>query len=129
MRKNVCFLLFVADEEKLSYKLQEKLKRFNAFHKNLHVEDVIPNDISQYDFIFFDSVTSMMLVPDDFKKLIAKNKTASLIYIMQTIKSGDFKSSKEWGHLADVVIKFEDGVANTIKSRFGGNGGVEGVQM
>ncbi len=118
-------VLFVADEEKLGYTLQEKIKRLNAAHSNFYVTDEIPDNLKQFDFVFTDSVNSMGLSPQDLSKLRDENPQTSFMYIFQTTKSGSFKGSQEYSHDVDVVVVAENGVARTEKSRFGGNGEIK----
>lgn len=118
-------VLFIADEEKLGYTLQEKLKRLKASHPNLFITDALPNSLKMFDFVFYDSVNSMGLSAEDLKELKAKNKQTSFIYIFQSTKDGNFKGNQEYSHDVDVVIEVEKGMARTEKSRFGGNGEIK----
>ncbi len=116
-------VLYIADEEKLSFKLKEKFDRLNANNRNL---DIIPtfNEtmFGKYDFVFIDSVTSTGIDPDKLKKLKELYPTTSFILVFQTTKEGNFRGSKEWEHEVDVVVKFENGMATVEKSRFGAKG-------
>lgn len=98
-------VLYVAKEEKLDKTLQDKLKEKDVAHENLTVADGIPSDLSQYDFIFLDSVTKLGLTPRDLENMKANNKGKSFIYIFQVTKSGKFKGNNEFQHDVDVVIE------------------------
>ena len=39
--------------------------------------------------------------------------------ILQTNKQGSFYGKKKWEHLCDVVLRFEDGIVNVDRNRFG----------
>lgn len=110
-------VLYVSDEEKFSYTLQEKMKRFNIAHRNLFVIDKMPNDTTSYDVIFIDSVNSIGYEPEDLRKL---DKGQSWVYVFQTTKEGNFRGSQEFEHDVDVSIEVEKFKAHSIKNRFGG---------
>jgi hypothetical protein len=98
-------VLYVAKEEKLDKTLQDKLKEKNVSHENLTVADGIPSDLSEYDFIFLDSVNKLGLTSKDLEKLKTENKGKSFIYIFQATKAGKFKGNNEFQHDVDVVIE------------------------
>ncbi|MCQ2741354.1 MAG: AAA family ATPase [Alphaproteobacteria bacterium] len=110
-------VLFVADEEKFGYTLQEKMRRLNIAHSNLFVIDKLPKDLSGYNVIFIDSINSMGLEPDDILKL---DKGQSWVYIFQSTKDGNFRGSQEFEHIVDTSIVVENMKAHAIKNRFGG---------
>ena len=115
-------VLYVADEEKISNKLKDKLQRFNAYNPNLSVTGKLPNAIKSYEIIFLDSVTSIGMEPEVLEEIQEKNPSICFIYILQTNKQGSFYGKKKWEHLCDVVLRFEDGVVSVEKNRFGGIG-------
>jgi hypothetical protein len=112
-------VLYVADEEKISDKLKDKLQRFNAYNKNLSVTGKMLEKLKGFDIVFLDSVTSMGMEPEDFETIQEQNPRISFIYILQTNKQGSFYGKKKWEHLCDVVLRFEDGTVNVEKNRFG----------
>lgn len=112
-------VLYVADEEKISNKLKDKLQLFNAYNQNLAVTGKFPNSIKSYEIVFLDSVTSMGMEPEELEEIQEKHPNVSFIYILQTNKQGSFYGKKKWEHLCDVVLRFEDGVVNVEKNRFG----------
>jgi pantothenate kinase-related protein Tda10 len=112
-------VLYVADEEKISDKLKDKLQRFNAYNKNLSVTGKMLDNLKGFDVVFLDSVTSMGMEPEDFEIIQEQNPGISFIYILQTNKQGSFYGKKKWEHLCDVVLRFEDGTVNVEKNRFG----------
>jgi hypothetical protein len=54
-------VLYVSNEEYMSPTLAIKLKDKNVANENLDIAGSIPDDLSPYDFIFLDSVTSLKL--------------------------------------------------------------------
>ncbi|MGQ0829333.1 MAG: hypothetical protein ACT4ON_13175 [Bacteroidota bacterium] len=98
-------VLYIAKEEKLDKTLQDKLKDKEVAHPDLFVSDSLPNDLSNYEFIFLDSVNKLGLNPKDLEKLKMNNKGKSFIYIFQATKGGKFKGNNEFQHDVDVVIE------------------------
>ena len=105
-------VLYVAKEEGLDMTLQEKLKAKDVAHPNLFVSESIPQDLSPYDFIFFDSVNKLGLSAGDLEALKQANPGKSFIYIFQTTKEGNFRGANEFQHDVDIVIEVpEKGLA------------------
>lgn len=98
-------VLYVAKEEKLDKTLQDKLKDKNVAHENLFVSDALPLDLSNFDFVFLDSVNKIGLTPKNLEKLKADNKGKSFIYVFQATKGGQFKGNNEFQHDVDIVIE------------------------
>jgi hypothetical protein len=98
-------VLYVAKEEGLDYTLQQKLNDKDVVHPNLFVASVLPNDLSQYDFIFLDSVNKLGLTPEDLNQLKKSNPTKSFIFIFQSTKDGKFRGANTFQHDVDVVIE------------------------
>ena len=105
LARNHGTVLYVAREEGIDDTLQQKLKDKNVAHPDLYVSDYLPEDLSQYDFVFFDSVNKLGLKPDDLEDLKRQFPTTSFIYIFQTTKQGNFKGGNEFQHDVDVVIE------------------------
>jgi len=116
-------VLYVADEEKVGYLLNEKLERFNAHNNNLDVVNSIDesiNKFSDYYFVIFDSATNIGLLPENFENFVSQFPRTSFVAILQATKEGTFRGSNSWEHLFDVKIRFENGKSFTEKSwRFG----------
>lgn len=115
-------VLYVAKEEKLDATLQKKLKDKEVAHENLFVSDALPPDLSNYDFIFLDSVNKIGLTPKDLEKLKADNKGKSFIYVFQATKGGKFKGNNEFQHDVDVVIEIPEQGKATQYGRFNQGG-------
>lgn len=97
--------LYVANEEKLDKTLQDKLNDKNVKHPRLFVSDHIPKDLSQYQFIFLDSVNKLGLEPEALEVLKRDNPGKSFIYIFQSTKEGNFRGANQFQHDVDVVIE------------------------
>ncbi len=105
-------VLYVAREEGLDMTLQEKLKAKDVAHPNLFVAEEVPQDLSPYDFIFFDSVNKLGLSAGDLEALKRVNPGKSFIYVFQTTKEGNFRGANEFQHDVDIVIEVpEKGLA------------------
>jgi hypothetical protein len=104
LAKNHGKVLYVAKEEKLDKTLQDKLKNTEVAHVNLFVADSLPNDLTNYDFIFLDSVNKLGLNPKDLEVLKETNKGKSFIYVFQVTKDGKFRGNNEFQHNVDIVI-------------------------
>jgi hypothetical protein len=97
-------VLYVAKEEKLDKTLQDKLKNKEVAHVDLFVADILPKDLTHYDFVFLDSVNKLGLNAKGLEVLKESNKGKSFIYIFQVTKDGKFRGSNEFQHNVDVVI-------------------------
>ncbi len=98
-------VLYVAREEGLDATLQIKLNDKNVKHPNLFVSDFLPEDLSEYDFIFLDSVNKLGLSSKDLDVLRKSNQGKSFIFVFQTTKDGNFRGKNEFQHDVDVVIE------------------------
>jgi hypothetical protein len=101
-------VLYVAREEGLDATLQIKLNDKNVKHPNLFVSDFLPEDLSQYDFIFLDSVNKLGLAPGDIDALRKTYPGKSFIFVFQTTKEGNFRGKNEFQHDVDVVIEIPE---------------------
>jgi hypothetical protein len=101
-------VLYVAKEEKLDKTLQDKLKNKDVAHVNLFVADSLPADLTNYDFIFLDSVNKLGLNAKDLEKIKADNRGKSFVYVFQVTKDGKFRGSNEFQHNVDIVIDLPD---------------------
>lgn len=99
-------VLYIAREEGLDLTLQEKLAQ--AAHENLKVADFIPDNLSEYDFIFFDSITMLQLRPSDIEEIKAEYPNKGLIFISQVNKAGTARGSNEFYHNVDIIIQFPE---------------------
>ncbi len=98
-------VLYVAREEGLDKTLQIKLNDKNVKHENLFVSDFLPDNLSEYDFIFLDSVNKLGLTAQDLDVLRKANRGKSFIFVFQTTKDGNFRGKNEFQHDVDIVVE------------------------
>ena len=110
-------VLYVANEEGFGYTLQEKVKRLNVANSNLYLCDSVPEDLSQFDVVFLDSVNNLGLKPEDLK---AMPSGKAYVYIFQTTKDGNYMGKQEFAHDVDTVVRVENMNAYKDKNRYGG---------
>ena len=97
-------VLYVAREEGLDDTLQSKLHDTEVQHPNLDVSSFLPLNLSEYDFIFLDSVNKLGLTPKDLENLRKSNPGKSFIFVFQSTKDGNFRGNNEFQHDVDVVV-------------------------
>lgn len=116
-------VLYVAAEEKFSPTLQKKVQDFVNDTSNLDFasfqtyQEIMANDLSLYRFIFIDSLNFAKITVDELESIKEAYPHISLITILQSTKSGNFRGSQEYAHNCDVIITIENGIA-TQKGRF-----------
>ena len=114
-------VLFCAIEEGFGYTLKEKIERLGATHPNLFLTDRIPENLSDYDFVFIDSVSKAGLEVADISTLHNQHPETSFIFIYHSTKEGKFKGTNANAHEVDVIIQVENGEA-TSSGRFSAGG-------
>jgi predicted ATP-dependent serine protease len=117
-------VLYVAKEEGLDMTLQKKLNDKDVAHPNLYVASVLPENLSNYDFIFLDSINKLGLSPEDLSRLKAFNPSKSFIFIFQTTKMGAFRGANTFQHDVDVVIEVPEKGKAVQMGRFNQGGEV-----
>jgi hypothetical protein len=117
-------VLYVASEEGFSFTLQKKVAEFAMNNQNLDFANFrdfeqIKNavNMSDYRFVFIDSVNFIRITPEDIEDIKAENPRTAFITIQQATKSGNFRGSQEFAHNCDIVIRVEAGIA-TQQGRF-----------
>lgn len=115
-------VLYVAKEEGLDYTLQMKLNDKNVKHPNLFVSSILPANLSQYDFIFLDSVNKLGLTPEDLNRLKSFNPTKSFVFVFQTTKQGNFRGENVFQHDVDIVIEIPESGKAVQMGRFNQGG-------
>ena len=118
-------VLYVAKEEGLDYTLQNKLNETNVKHPNFYVASQLPASLSEFDFIFLDSVSKLGLHPDDLNRLKKQYPTKSFIFIFQTTKDGRFRGANTFQHDVDVVIEVPEKGKAVQMGRFNQGGEIE----
>ena len=117
--------LYVAREEGIDATLQEKIEEMAVAHPDLDFADYLPDDLSDYEFVFLDSVNKLGLTPEDLDELRTGYPKTSFIFIFQTTKSGNFRGRNDFQHDVDVVIEVpEKGIA-VQNGRFNQGGEME----
>jgi hypothetical protein len=105
-------VLYISKEEFMSPTFAIKLKDKDATSANMDISGSLPTDLSSYQFVFIDSVTSMKLTPDDLQALKSKYPKISFVYVFQVTKAGAARGTNEYMHNVDVVIEVpEKGIA------------------
>lgn len=112
--------LFVPNEEKTGHTFVEKLNRTQASSPNLDISDELPTNLSVYDVIFLDSITTMNIGLETMIRLTGQYPKISWVWLFQTTKEGAFRGDQNWQHLVDAEIYCSNGKARTLKNRFGG---------
>ena len=116
-------VLFVAKEEGFNSTLKDKFIRLNATDPLISISSELPTNLSDYNYVFIDSVTAFKLSVDDLSALIKKYPSTSFVFIYQSTVDGGYRGNKEVEHLVDVSIYInESGYASAQKTRFGGSG-------
>jgi hypothetical protein len=114
-------VLFCAIEEGFGYTLKEKIERLGASHPNLFFTDTIPENLSDYQFVFIDSVSKAGLDVADISTLHNQHPETAFIFIYHSTKEGKFKGTNANAHEVDVIIQVEKGEA-TATGRFNAGG-------
>lgn len=118
-------VLYVAREEGLDMTLQKKLNDKNVAHQNLFVSSFLPTTLSQYDFIFLDSVNKLGLTPNDLNRLKQSNPRKSFVFVFQTTKEGKFRGANIFQHDVDVVIEVPEKGTAIQMGRFNQGGEIK----
>ena len=117
-------VLYCAVEEGFGYTLKEKIERLGAQHANLYMTDRVPENLSQYQFVFIDSVSKAGMDVEDIDRLRKLHPETSFIFIYHTTKEGKFKGVNSHAHEVDVIIQVDKGQA-TSTGRFNAGGSLE----
>ena len=114
-------VLYCAVEEGFGYTLKEKIERLGAQHANLYITDRVPENLSDYEFVFIDSVSKAGMDVEDIDRLRKLHPETSFIFIYHTTKEGKFKGVNSHAHEVDVIIQVDKGQA-TSTGRFNAGG-------
>lgn len=118
-------VLYVAKEEGLDMTLQKKLNDKEVAHPNLFVASILPKNLSNYDFIFLDSVNKLGLSPEQLSQLKKENPGKSFVFIFQTTKTGAFRGANTFQHDVDVVIEVPEKGKAIQMGRFNQGGEID----
>ena len=114
-------VLYCAVEEGFGYTLKEKIERLGAQHANLYITDRVPENLSDYEFVFIDSVSKAGMDVEDIDRLRKLHPETSFIFIYHTTKEGKFKGVNSHAHEVDVIIQVDKGQV-TSTGRFNAGG-------
>ena len=114
-------VLYCAVEEGFGYTLKEKIERLGAQHANLYITDRVPENLSDYEFVFIDSVSKAGMDVEDIDRLRKLHPETSFIFIYHPTKEGKFKGVNSHAHEVDVIIQVDKGQA-TSTGRFNAGG-------
>lgn len=117
-------VLYCAIEEKFGYTLKEKVERLKAVHPKLYVAEEIPDNVSEFNFVFIDSVSRANLTIEDLNRLRSDYPKVAFIFIFHTTKNGQFRGQNQFAHDVDVIIEVKDGEAKGT-GRFTQNGQID----
>ncbi len=106
-------VLYCAVEEGFGYTLKEKIERLGAQHANLYITDRVPENLSDYEFVFIDSVSKAGMDVEDIDRLRKLHLETSFIFIYHTTKEGKFKGVNSHAHEVDVLIQVDKGMATS----------------
>lgn len=98
---------YVSAEEGISESFKRKVQQWTSPSSNITITaERIPQGIkrtaAKFDFVVIDSVQAAMLSVDDLDS-IAANKKTSLIAVLQSTKSGEYRGTTGYTHLADII--------------------------
>lgn len=95
--------LYVANEEFGRSSFTEKIREFNIGHEQLKFAKHLPEDMSEFQAIFLDSVQSIGMDLDGYKKFREMYPNKLTVAIIQSTKDGDFRGGKDWEHEVDIA--------------------------
>lgn len=110
---------YISEEEYGKSTFDEKLIEHNIGHPNLSFSgDLNESDIAASEIIFFDSVNTLELKPQQVKALDKKYPNRLFVLIVQTTKDGQFRGGRDWEHLVDVAGEISNRKIILHKNRF-----------
>lgn len=95
--------LYVANEEFGRSSFTEKIREFRIGHDKLMFAKHLPEDLSQFQAIFLDSVQSIGMDLEAYKQFREQNSDKLSVAIIQSTKDGDFRGGKDWEHEVDIA--------------------------
>lgn len=119
-------VLFVANEEFRRSTLAEKIQKFNIGHENLKFTKTLDEDlIDQYDVIIPDSINSLGIKLDGYRRLVQDHPGRIFLLVVQSTKNGDFRGGKDWEHEVDIAGEIVDRKLNLRKNRLDADNAVK----
>ncbi|MCS6794934.1 MAG: hypothetical protein RMJ97_07030 [Raineya sp.] len=118
LSRNFGKVLYVSSEEHGSPTLVKKVRDLDL-HNQITFRKDCPDDVSDYDFVFVDSVNRAGLDVETAETLKTNNPNTSFIWVLQATKDGNFRGSQEWTHNADIIVKIDENNIATAQGRYG----------
>ncbi len=120
-------VIYISSEEHDASTLTDKINELlNPKPENLDfAPDLRTPDLSNYNFVFLDSVNDLGLKLEDFKNMKKKYPNTSFILILQHTKDGDYRGGKDWEHDIQIAAKVESGVVSIYRNRYGVKGSLD----
>lgn len=117
-------VLYTTSEEFGSATLTEKVNKYlNPLPSNVTFTSKLGiANISDYNFVIFDSITDLKISLEQFKSMKESNPNTAFILIMQNTKGGLFKGGKDWEHEVQIAGEVVNGVIQIYKNRYGNKG-------
>ncbi len=114
-------VLYCSSEQYDSKSLQDNLHRAGGAVRGLDFSKKLPTDreLANYDFLAIDSVAHLGLTLAQFTTLRERHPSLCIILIQQVTKTGAYRGTTGWAHDVDVQIEVKEGVATTVKNRYG----------
>jgi hypothetical protein len=114
-------VFYMSSEEHGSVTLTNLVNKYlNPLPQNLvFASSLDAFNISDYDFVIYDSINDLGLKLPDFKKLKAENPNTAFIMVLQNTKDGQYKGGKEWEHEAQIAGEITNGTISIYKNRYG----------
>lgn len=101
-------VLYVTKEEGKSATLLKKFQETCSKHPNLFVTDYIPENIGEYDFVFFDSVSKCKLTPENLLAIKWAFPRTVKVEIHQVTKEGKARGFNDFIHDVDSIIRLPE---------------------
>lgn len=115
-------VLYVAVEEGFSESLKQKIL-LNEVRGDFYISDAqeareVKMDVEEIGpgLLVIDSISASSEI------LIDNSLDFAQMWICHSLKSGDYKGNSSLGHVVDLIVKMENGVAKVEKNRFGKTG-------
>ena len=110
-------VLYIASEEGFKGTIKQKITEWTDNRTNLNFAnykgyDEIKDGISNYNFVFIDSLDFAKITVEEMEQLKRDNPAVSFVTIKQVTKDGKFRGSQEYAHNCDIIIEIIDGIAN-----------------
>jgi len=114
-------VLYVSSEECTSYTMTKKINELvNPIPSRLEFVGSLKGvDLSEFDFVFLDSVNDLQLKSSDVRELHLRHPHLGFILNLQHTKGGNFRGDKGWEHLPGIVGEVYKGVLTLTKNRYG----------